>query len=100
MSMKARLHLFASLDVNGEVCKCVSECSKFSNIVQKHPLGGSKCDYWRSATQLCSSLPPDPGKHLLKCLLGSGKAWSVDGCVKTGGTHHYHKLSGLKVGAS
>lgn len=100
MSVKARLHLFASLDVNGKVCKHVSECSNLSNIVQKYPLAGSECDCWRNATQLCSSLPPDPGKYLLKCLFGGWKAPSVNRRVKTRGIHHYRKLSALKVGAS
>lgn len=49
--MKAGLHLFASLDVIRRVCKRVSECFNFSNTIQKHPLAGSECDYWRRATQ-------------------------------------------------
>lgn len=89
ISMKARVHLFTSLDVNRRMSKCVSECSNFSNTIQKHPRAGHKWDCWRSAAQLCISLPSDPREHPVKCCWW---AWSGDGCVKRGDIDQYCQL--------
>lgn len=87
MSMKVRLHLFSSLDVNRRTSECVSECSNFSNTIQKHPRAGPNVIDKKCHTGL--QFPPPPSQGATCEVLGAGEAWSGDGCVKRGDIHHY-----------
>lgn len=71
MSVKARLHLFPSLDIYRTVHRHVRECPNCSNII-KHSLAGS--DYW-----ITGEVPQSPAVpfHLIQGNISWSASWGL-----------------------